>query len=223
MCFLSSPGLVLSAAPSAGWKWACHEKLCESCLNISIFGVDAGFHRCWRLTKGPDWSGLDNPGDIVPNSSCSHLWDYILSRTFELWCVIWKAPWLSRCYLQHLSNSEPNTVLCWSSSKLQMQQSLYDEAMLRIFSIMLTAPSLSLSFTNAQHSSLSHPWAEPKDSQEMFFFFCDRTKRQSCYLSLLFRDLLKLHLLCLVLTFLHGIWKEYAVYPDLDTGKIFPD
>lgn len=201
-------------------------KSCESCLNISIFGVDAGFHECWRLPKGSDWSGLDNPGDIMPKSSCSHLGDYILSRTFELWCLIdnlcfWKAPWLSRCYLQHLSNSEPNIVLCWFSSKLQMQPSLYDEAMLCVFSIMLTAPSLSLSFTIAQHSSLSHPWAEPKDSQEMLFFFCDRTKRQSCYLYLLFRDLLKCnHLLCLVLTFLRGIWKEYAVYPDLDTGKI---
>lgn len=81
VCFPSPPGLVPSAAPSAGWKWACHKKLCESCLNISVFGVDAGFHGGWKLPKGPDWLCPENPGGIMPKSSCNSSRDYILSRT----------------------------------------------------------------------------------------------------------------------------------------------
>ena len=89
VCFPSPPRLVPSAAPSAGWKWACHKKLCELCLSISVFRVDAGFHGVWKLPKGPDWLCPENPGSIISKSSCNPSRDYILSRTCLSLDICW--------------------------------------------------------------------------------------------------------------------------------------
>lgn len=48
-----------------------------------------GFMEGWKLPKGPDWLHPENPGGVIPESSCNPSRDCILSRTCLSLDVCW--------------------------------------------------------------------------------------------------------------------------------------
>lgn len=159
-------------------------KVCESCLNILVFGIAAGFHGGCKLPKGLDWLCPENPGSIMPKSSYIPSRDHILFKTclcldiYWIICASGRLPGSAEVFF-HIPLTLNQTQCCTDppSSLKCNYYCMTEPCYMYLASYCSFIISVLYDYASFLFISSSK---EPQDSQELLCFDCNSSQRWVC-------------------------------------------